>query len=290
MNQTKKIIISSLTFLTIFSLGFIAFISNAQVSNPNTETANAVVSVVDTEESAVATLSKNTIEPIDKKPGVSAKVVSQANNFLTKRNVVIASQVIAPRYGGTIAPSIIEITHSQNKQEVKVKAKATKTKKETKPEKTETVPEKEEIKEEKVEETEPQVETKTETDETPEKEEKQEKTYSSGGYSDYEIDLIARTTYQEAGNCSEYCQWLVASTILNLADEQGGIENVVFNYNTFNVAYCLYDATPSDTSYAVARRVASGDRDYNVKAFRTDYYHDFGSPYTSTDNVYFSAY
>ena len=108
--------------------------------------------------------------------------------------------------------------------------------------------------------------------------------------SEYELDLVARTIYQEAGICGEYCQWLVGSTILNLADECGGVENVVFDYDKFNVAYVLYSATPSDSSYAVARRVLSGDRDYNVKAFRNNYYHDFGTPYTSVDNVYFSTY
>lgn len=108
-------------------------------------------------------------------------------------------------------------------------------------------------------------------------------------YSEYEYDLVARTIYQESGICGEYCQWLVGSTILNLADERGGIENVVFDYNTFNVAYVLYDCTPSELSYQVAARVLSGDRDYNVKYFRTDYYHGFGTPYTNVDNVYFST-
>lgn len=108
--------------------------------------------------------------------------------------------------------------------------------------------------------------------------------------SEYELDLLARTIYQEAGVCGEHCQWLVGSTVLNLADERGGIEAVVFDYNTFNVAYVLYNATPSDLSYSVARRVLAGDRDYSVKAFRTDYYHNFGTPYTSVDNVYFSTY
>jgi hypothetical protein len=108
--------------------------------------------------------------------------------------------------------------------------------------------------------------------------------------SDYELDLLARTIYQEAGICSEYCQWLVGSTVLNLADERGGVESVVLDYNTFNVSYKLYDATPSNLSYAVAKRLLLGDRDYSVKAFRTDYYHSFGTPYTNTDNVYFSTY
>lgn len=109
-------------------------------------------------------------------------------------------------------------------------------------------------------------------------------------YSDDIVDLVARTIYCEAGSCSEECQWLVGSTILNLAEDNGGVENVVSNNNIFNVSNILYTKTPSDLSYKVANRVLSGDRDYNVYAFRTDYYHDFGKPYTCIDNVYFSSY
>ena len=109
-------------------------------------------------------------------------------------------------------------------------------------------------------------------------------------FSDNELDLVARTIYLEAGNCSEYCQWLVGSTILNLADRNGGIVNVTTNSNMFNVAPYLYSCTPSDLSYQVAQRVLSGDRDYSVMAFRANYYHNFGKPYTNIDNVYFSTY
>lgn len=107
---------------------------------------------------------------------------------------------------------------------------------------------------------------------------------------DAQVDLLARVIYQESGTCSEHCQWLVGSTAMNLADEYGGLENVAYDYNIFNVAGLLYRATPSDLSYSVARRVLSGDRNYSVKAFRTDYFHNFGTPYISADNVYFSTY
>lgn len=113
---------------------------------------------------------------------------------------------------------------------------------------------------------------------------------SYSGTIDYELDLLARCIYQEAGICSEYCQWLVGCTVMNLGDYTGSGIDIVFDYNTFNVAYVLYSCTPSDTSYAVAERILSGDRDYNVMAFRTDYYHTFGTPYTSVDNVYFSTF
>jgi hypothetical protein len=105
----------------------------------------------------------------------------------------------------------------------------------------------------------------------------------------YHYDLLARAIYQESGSCGEYCQWLVGSAILNLADERGGIENVVFDYDTLNVAYVLYDATPSDLSYSVAKQLLCGNRDFVVKYFRTSHYHGFGTPYTSVDNVYFST-
>lgn len=108
--------------------------------------------------------------------------------------------------------------------------------------------------------------------------------------SDTNIDLLARIIYFESGNCSEYCQWLVGSTAMNLANEYGSLETVAFNYDIFNVANILYTDTPSSLSYSVATRIINGDRDVNVRAFRTDYYHSFGSPYTNVDNVYFSSY
>ncbi len=104
------------------------------------------------------------------------------------------------------------------------------------------------------------------------------------------VDLLARIIYFESGSCSEYCQWLVGSTAMNLADEYGSLETVAFNYDIFNVANILYTDTPSSLSYSVATRIINGDRDINVRAFRTDYYHSFGSPYTNVDNVYFNSY
>ena len=124
-----------------------------------------------------------------------------------------------------------------------------------------------------------QTETKTIT--------KSNNTYNT---SSDEVDLLARVIYCEAGNCSEYCQWLVGSTAMNLADSNGGLRAVAFDYNTFNVAGILYTRDPSELSYSVAQRVLSGDRDYNVKAFRMSYYHSFGTPYAVVDNVYFSSY
>lgn len=113
---------------------------------------------------------------------------------------------------------------------------------------------------------------------------------SSSAYDTYTRDLLAKVIYLEAGVCGEECQRLVGSTAMNLADARGGLANVAYDYNTFNIAYRIDGCVPSETSIRVAERVLSGDRDYNVKAFRTSYYHSFGTPYTNIDNVYFSTY
>lgn len=105
-----------------------------------------------------------------------------------------------------------------------------------------------------------------------------------------DTDLLAKVIYLEAGDCSEYCQWLVGSTAMNLADEYGSLSAVAYNYNIFNVSYQLDSCEPSSLSYSVAERILSGDRDYNVKAFRDGCYHSFGTPYESVDGVYFSTY
>lgn len=111
-------------------------------------------------------------------------------------------------------------------------------------------------------------------------------------YSTSDLEWLARTICMEAGNCSEYCQWLVGSTALNLADRFNGgdLEATVTNPNMFAIAGYFYLRDPSAQNWAVAERLLSGDRDYVVMAFRTDYYHDFGTPYTVVDNVYFSTY
>lgn len=114
----------------------------------------------------------------------------------------------------------------------------------------------------------------------------------SDNYSASDREWIARAICLEAGGCSEECQWLVGSTVLNLADRynDGDIESTVTDPSMFAVAHYLYSREPSATNWAVADRVLSGDRDYQVMAFRTDYYHSFGTPYTVVDNVYFSTY
>lgn len=107
-------------------------------------------------------------------------------------------------------------------------------------------------------------------------------------YNDDDVSLLARVLWAEAGGCSRECQKLVASTVLNLADYMSGGDLSGIVYDT-SVVY-ISDDEPSPQCYEVAREVLAGDRDYNVMAFRSWYYHDFGTPYTNIDDVYFSTF
>lgn len=115
---------------------------------------------------------------------------------------------------------------------------------------------------------------------------------SSSDFSLDDLEWLARAICLEAGGCSERCQWLVGSTVVNLANRynNGDILATVTDTSMFSVANYLFTKEPSATNWSVAERVLSGDRDTEVMAFRTDYYHSFGSPYDVVDNVYFSTY
>ena len=340
--KSKKVVkkVVSMFLMTMVLMAFLTFVSNAQTSDSKT---GVILEESEFVNDATSFGQANGDDLIQKniKSDHSSKVLSCPRNFMTKKNAIFASQVLAPKYGGKIAPSIPEIKAFNDRMEEIELIEASTEPVTEEPEEIEEITfeaqtdtyteestgydeedtqteiveessedvnyeenyeedyeesyneDEEEVYEEDADYSETALETnesESEIENFDEETEVQEETYSNSNYSEEEIDLIARTTYQEAGSCNEYCQWLVASTILNLAEANGGIRSVVFNYNIFNVAYCLYNDTPSDLSYSVARRVASGDRDYNVMAFRTDYYHDFGTPYKNEDNVYFSEY
>ena len=107
-----------------------------------------------------------------------------------------------------------------------------------------------------------------------------------------DVDLLARIICLESGDCSDECQRLVGSTAMNLADIYGGLSEVAYDYTMFNVAYNLDYCQPSDKNYEIAESVVSGNRDYNVKAFKTGGYHEWATPYIylPEDGVYFSTY
>lgn len=104
-----------------------------------------------------------------------------------------------------------------------------------------------------------------------------------------EKDILAKLLYCEAGGTSWDCQVYTCSAILNLSDHRGEtISEMASQEWLFSVAPWVWGSTPTQTQYEVIDYVLSGGRVSDVKWFRTNYYHNFGSPVTTIDNVYFS--
>ena len=109
-----------------------------------------------------------------------------------------------------------------------------------------------------------------------------------------EKDLLMRSLYREAGSTGFWCQVYVCSATLNLWKSQYShlsLEEMLTNYNIYETAYTLSSVTSKEKSYVkdATEYVLNGGKVPNVKYFRTDYYHSFGTPVTSIENVYFSC-
>lgn len=109
-----------------------------------------------------------------------------------------------------------------------------------------------------------------------------------------EKDLLMRSLYREAGSTGFWCQVYVCSATLNLWKSEYShlsLEGMLTNYNIYETAYTLSSVTSSEKSYVkdATEYVLNGGKVPYVKYFRTDYYHSFGTPVTSIENVYFSC-
>ncbi|MGN1131274.1 MAG: Ig-like domain-containing protein [Ruminococcus sp.] len=109
-----------------------------------------------------------------------------------------------------------------------------------------------------------------------------------------EKDLLMRSLYREAGSTGFWCQVYVCSATLNLWKSEYSylsLGEMLTNYNIYETAYTLSSVTSQEKSYVkeATDYVLNGGRVPNVKYFRTDYYHSFGTPVTSIENVYFSC-
>ena len=102
--------------------------------------------------------------------------------------------------------------------------------------------------------------------------------------------FLAKLLYCEAGSMGWQGQVYVCSAILNLCDYSGKtIWSAGHNANMFAVAPIVDSAHPTQTQYDVIDYVINqGGRVSEIKYFRTDYYHDFGTPVCRIENVYFS--
>ena len=124
-------------------------------------------------------------------------------------------------------------------------------------------------------------------------EERMRNTYnSSGRYSEWEIRLMAKLVYLEAGAQSYRCQKAIASVIINRSKKyHRSIYNTIYEPGVFGPAYKVRSTTPSSSCLRAVREVVRNGCTLprNVVIFRNRHYHTFGRRYTCIDGVYFSS-
>lgn len=108
-----------------------------------------------------------------------------------------------------------------------------------------------------------------------------------------EKDVLMRSLYREAGGTSFLCQVYVCSATLNLWDysySNKPLSSMLHTYTTFETAPTIDSVTEDQKKHVkdAVDYVLNGGRVKDIKYFRTNYYHDFGTPVTSIENVFFS--
>lgn len=110
-------------------------------------------------------------------------------------------------------------------------------------------------------------------------------------YSEWEIRLMAKLVYLEAGSQSYRCQKAIASVIINRSNKYGrSIYNTIYEPGVFGPAYKVSRTNPSNSCLRAVREVVRNGCTLprNVVIFRNRHYHMFGRRYCSIDGVYFS--
>lgn len=106
------------------------------------------------------------------------------------------------------------------------------------------------------------------------------------------IDYIAACVEAEAGNQSELGRRLVCDVILNRYD-QGGytcLEEVINESGQFSVVSDgrIHTVKPTHETYEIVLEEMLNKTNTEVLHFRTEYYHDFGTPLFVEGDHYFS--
>ena len=113
-------------------------------------------------------------------------------------------------------------------------------------------------------------------------------------YSDEDIELLARVTYAEAGNQSEYGQRLVIDTILNRVDDprfkETDIRSVIYAPKQFDVVTngTIWMYTNWGRCKHLVLEELCNRTNSEVIAFRTRHYHKWGTPAFQVGDHYFS--
>ena len=104
-----------------------------------------------------------------------------------------------------------------------------------------------------------------------------------------EEEILAKLLWCEARNQSWEGQVYTCSAILNYCERNNtSIWDAAHNINAFEPAPFVDDAEPTSVQYEVIYYVLNGGRIPEICWFRTDYYHDFGTPVCKVGDHYFS--
>ena len=113
---------------------------------------------------------------------------------------------------------------------------------------------------------------------------------------DEEIHLMERCVMSEAGGCSAECQEAVATVILNRWQHPDKYPDTITDVIMEEGQFSIKDNGTPTVSVRVAvhnaivyYNTALMDLPYQIYYFRQDHYHNFGVPYESIDNLYFSG-
>ncbi len=113
-------------------------------------------------------------------------------------------------------------------------------------------------------------------------------------YSDYELELLTRVTYAEAGNQSEMGKRLVIDTVLNRIEDSrfkgSSIEEILFAPKQFDTVTSgqIWRYSWHDDVYQLVLDEICMRTNTDVIAFRTGHYHNWATPAFKEGAHYFS--
>lgn len=108
-----------------------------------------------------------------------------------------------------------------------------------------------------------------------------------------EKHMLATIIYLEGRGESVECQYAIGSVIINRVTTSGSdLKSVIYAEGQFEPAYLISSTTPTDTQIEIVNELCIDGPSLPeyVTYFRANHYHEWGdlSPYTYTDNTYFS--